>query len=71
MTLQRDLREQRDYTIRVGDGWRAARRREGLGTIVAVVVISALLIVGLSYVLEPPAPADNTPETPLATNRTQ
>jgi hypothetical protein len=71
MTLQGDLRAPRDYAAYVGNIWRAARRREGLGTIVAVVVISALLIVGLSYVLEQPSPTDNAPETPPAADRTQ
>ena len=68
MTLQRDPRE---YAARVGNVWRATRRSEGLGTMVAVVVISALLIVGLSFVMEPPQPTGNEPQTPPATYRAQ
>ena len=68
MTLQRDPR---DYAARAGNVWRATRRSEGLGTMVAVVVISALLIVGLSYVMEPPQPAGDAPQAPPVTYRAQ
>jgi hypothetical protein len=70
MTLERDPNEGRTYGTRINDVLHATRRREGLGTIVAVVVLSALIIVGLSYVIDSP-PADPNTETPPATYRAQ
>jgi hypothetical protein len=54
MTLQRVVDDGRTYGARMSEIWYAMRSREGLPTIVAVVVISALLIIGLSYVFEAP-----------------
>jgi hypothetical protein len=71
MTLQRDPDDTRNWGARIGDVWRAAREREGIGIIVAVVVISALLIAGLSLVLEPPGHTGKPPKTPPATYRAQ
>jgi hypothetical protein len=65
------MRLQRNTNARLGNVWQATRRREGLGTILAVVVISALIIAGLSYVIEPPAPTGVEPSTPPATYRAQ
>ena len=71
MTLQHDANTTQDYAARVGNVVRATRQREGLGTILAVVVISTLIIVGLSYVMEPPSPTGIEPSTPPATYRAQ
>jgi hypothetical protein len=70
MTLDRVSHGMRAYGTQARDVWHATRRREGLGTIVAVVVISALLIVGLSYVLEAPTSNEGS-ATPPATYRAQ
>jgi hypothetical protein len=51
--------------------YRATRRREGLGTMLAVVVISGLVIAGLSLVIDPPPSTGTTPQTPPATYRAQ
>ena len=64
-------RNRRDMRTRINEVLHATRRREGVGTIVAVVVISALIIAGLSYVLEAPAPTDVSPKAPPATYRAQ
>jgi hypothetical protein len=71
MSQERDSRDIGAYTARVSEVWDATRRREGLGTIVAVVVLSALIIAGLSYVLESPVPTDAGPAAPPATYRAQ
>ena len=69
MTLQRDPDDTRDYRARIKSAWRATRRREGLATILAVVGISALIIVGLSYVFELPPATGVDPATPPVTYR--
>ena len=72
MKLQRDSDANHNSGDRVGEVMRATRRREGLGIILTVIVVSCLLIVGLSYVMDPPPATGVDPETtPPATYRAQ
>jgi hypothetical protein len=71
MTRQHDPGDVPRASDRLANVWRRTRRQEGMGTVVAVVVIAALVIVALSYILEPPPQSDSPAPTPPATYRAQ
>jgi hypothetical protein len=71
MTRQHDPGNIPWASERIADVWRRTRRQEGMGTIVAVVVIAALVIMALSYIVEPAPQTDSPATTPPATYRAQ